>query len=457
MSRISLLERVIDVNVNERPVLLTDLHGYNVTDLGNAVRAVPLSHLQRRGNIVLQFECNIKLAMALLALDGTAKQLLLLPSTLLPASASELIARFKPSLVVTDRAVSVVSGVENVLWNNDVPAALSAWEAVQNRRDTLWVLATSGTTGTPKLVGHRLTSLLRTTKLATNQSNSWRWGQMFDLARFAGIQVFLQGLLGGGGLVLPDQRSTLAARVETLVRCECSALSATPTMWRKLLMTPEAKALRLQQATLGGEIADNAILEALATRFPNARITHVFASTETGAAFSVLDGKAGFPASFLDEPPRGIRLRVKDGRLSVHNEAVSPTYVGGVRFVGADYFVDTGDVVERVGDRFHFRGRDNGAINVGGNKIFPEEVEEILLGQELVVAVRVYAKASAITGQLVAAEIVIADECSDPEALIATLKSRCRAILPLWAVPAVFKIISEINTSPGDKVKRSIS
>lgn len=277
------------------------------------------------------------------------------------------------------------------------------------------------------------------------------------MARFAGVQVFLQGVLGGGGLVLPDPEAPLTARIDTLIRQQCTALSATPTMWRKLLMTAEAKALQLRQVTLGGEIADDAVLGALAARFPEARITHVYASTEAGAAFSVLDGKAGFPASYLDNPPGGIRLRVIDGRLAVHNDAVSPDYVGGTRFADADGFIDTGDVVERVGDRFQFRGRENGAINVGGNKVFPEEVEKQLLTHRLVASARVHAKASPITGQLVVAEIVPADAAADLKALIAELRARCRADLQPWQVPASIKVVSGLEINPGGKMERRIS
>jgi acyl-CoA synthetase (AMP-forming)/AMP-acid ligase II len=418
-----------------------------------------LSHEQRSGDVVLHLASPLKLATALLALDGTANRILLLsPATPLHVTRS-LVASFESSTVLTDEPDRLPPGVQAVPWTDNGLLQEPADLFQSGGRDTLWTFATSGTSGTPKLVAHRLASLTRTIKVAGFGPNGWRWGMLFDMARFAGIQVFLQGVLGGGGVVLPNPTAPLGEQVGTLVRQNCSAVSATPTMWRKLLMTTESNLLQLRQVTLGGEIADNSVLSALAARFRNARIVHIYASTEAGAAFSVVDGQAGFPASYLDDPPRGIRLRLFDRRLAVHNEAVLPEYVGeGSRFAEEDGFIDTGDVVERMGDRIYFRGRENGAINVGGNKVFPEEVEQLLLAHPLVASARVYAKASPITGQLVAAEIVqVGGPIDDSQPLVADLRAWCRETLPPWQVPVFIKVVEHLAINPGGKIVRGSS
>jgi len=43
-----------------------------------------------------------------------------------------------------------------------------------------------------------------------------------------------------------------------------------------------------------------------------------------------------------------------------------------------DGYVDTGDLVELEADRYYFRGRKGGIINVGGLKVYPEEVEGVI-------------------------------------------------------------------------------
>ena len=85
----------------------------------------------------------------------------------------------------------------------------------------------------------------------------------------------------------------------------------------------------------------------------------------TGAAFSVNDGRSGFPAAYLETPPHGVALRVRDGRLWVRNPFVDPRYLGrDEAFATADGFVDTGDAVRIDGDRVMFQGRSNGCISL---------------------------------------------------------------------------------------------
>ena len=173
-------------------------------------------------------------------------------------------------------------------------------------------------------------------------------------------------------------------------------------------MSPDARAIAPRYIRLSGEIADQGILDALRARYPDARIGHAFASTEAGVAFEVDDGLAGFPAGSSDRPatcasastmarcgsaPRGPR------------SAISARPTG--RSTDVDGFVDTGDIVERRGDRYYFLGRRSGVINVGGLKVHPEEVEAAINRHPSVRMSKVRPKQSPITGSLVAADVVL--------------------------------------------------
>ena len=83
-------------------------------------------------------------------------------------------------------------------------------------------------------------------------------------------------------------------------------------------MTDRFGEMPLRQITLGGEIADKSLLNALAQRIPQAQISHVYASTEGGVAFTVNDGKQGFPKSLLEGRAKSLRLAIDcDGVLWV--------------------------------------------------------------------------------------------------------------------------------------------
>ena len=74
-------------------------------------------------------------------------------------------------------------------------------------------------------------------------------------------------------------------------------------------------------------------------------------------------------------------------------------------------FVDTGDMVELRGDRYHFVGRRGGIINIGGLKVHPEEIEAVINRHDEVRMSRVKSRKSPITGAIVVADVVLADGC----------------------------------------------
>ena len=436
---------------------------------------------QVRGKqVALHAVADEQFAPLLVLLDGACRQITLLPTSLTPDRLAAILARSGSEILVAAGQQTLPLGTCEVLpvdvaplWEpgdaegrtgcrtepeNPSAEQLTAQPAaVQGSR---WVLPTSGTTGVPKLVAHTLASLTRSAKGDLSRGREYRWGSLYNLTGFAGLQVFLQSWCGGSCLILGRQSPSLSDRVADLIAGGCTALSATPTMWRKLLMAcPVAvEKLLLRQITLGGEIVDQKILDALQRAFPGARITHIYASTEAGVGFAVRDGLAGFPASYLDHPPRGVRLAVDDqGQLLLRADCDEQEYVDGTaQLKRADGFVDTGDLVTRRGDRFYFLGRANGTINVGGNKVHPEEVEGCLLGCEGVQFAWVTRRKSPFTGELVQAEVVPQPNCSlGPEELKKTLIAHCRAELAPYKVPAVVKLVPELEATASGKLKRA--
>ena len=97
---------------------------------------------------------------------------------------------------------------------------------------------------------------------------------------------------------------------------------------------------------------------------------HAYASTEAGVGFEVTDGLEGFPAAYLDRAGP-VEMKIVDGTLRIRSPRAASRYVGGELALVEDGWVDTGDMVERRGDRCYFAGRRGGIINVGGLKINP--------------------------------------------------------------------------------------
>jgi acyl-CoA synthetase (AMP-forming)/AMP-acid ligase II len=113
----------------------------------------------------------------------------------------------------------------------------------------------------------------------------------------------------------------------------------------------------------------------------------------------------------------------------------------------------TGDVVELRGDRVWFVGRRSGTINVGGSKVYPEEVERVIRSVPGVGEVRVYGRRSAVTGEVVCADVRPCSAC-DASALESSILSVCRQRLARHKVPALVQFSTDIAVTPSGKLAR---
>lgn len=316
------------------------------------------------------------------------------------------------------------------------------------------ILMTSGTTGIPKAAGHdleRLAGLIPEERPGPTA----RWLLTYHPASFAGFQVILTALLGQAplaALASPD----VVALTRLALDFKPTSISGTPTFWRAFLLalSGEAGRVPLRHATLGGEAADQATLDRVRAHFPQARVTHIYASTEAGAVFAVRDGRAGFPAEWLGSERAGLAMRIEDGVLQLRSPRRMAGYVSGHAVpVDEQGWLDTGDLVKVDGNRVLFCGRANSVINVGGQKVLPEEVEALILQVPGVVDAQVKGMRNPITGELVAADIVVAPGL-DPDEMIAKVKAAARA-LPAYAAPRIVKIVPELAVTAGGKKYRA--
>lgn len=327
----------------------------------------------------------------------------------------------------------------------------------ENEMGRAYILATSGTTGTPKLASYSLPTLLVTTKNDIERGEEFTWGLTYDVNRFAGLQVYLQALASGSALSVPSNLATMAESISLFANSSVNCISATPSFWRKLLMEPEHSRLSLRRITLGGEISNQNVLSALGFQYPTATIIHIYASTEAGVGFVVKDKKEGFPSSYLtSEPNLACQLKIIDGTLWIKSSNGCNKFVKGNLEINDEGFINTGDMVSLVKDRVLFLGRESGSINVGGNKVMPEKVESVLEKHSSIVMARVFSKANPVLGSLVACEVVIDDSSRDlsHKEIKRDVLLFCKKELQSFEVPALLKVVESITTNAtGKKVR----
>lgn len=409
-------------------------------------------------NVMLATNRQMEAAAALVELDGLAARILLSPPDLAPEFRPMVIADAGIDAVVTDapdewRAL----GVELAVAPQNPPVP-EAGEPPVRRRDTHWLMLTSGTTGRPKIVAHSLDAL--TGAIGGDKATPQYppvWATFYDVRRYGGLQILLRALIGGGSIVLSEPGEPLVEHLQRLIAADVTHISGTPSHWRKALMTDTIQQFHPRYVRLSGEIADQAVLDGLKRAFPAASIGHAYASTEAGVGFAVDDGLEGFPAAYV-ENPGPVAMKVVDGTLHIRSARAALAYIGEAAppLCDAEGYVDTGDMVERRGERFYFVGRRGGIMNIGGLKVHPEEVEAALNSHPAVRMSRVKARKSSITGAIVVGEIVPAEpvDPTDAAQVKAAILAHCRSRLPAHKVPAMVSFVEHIEMSPGGKLVR---
>ena len=325
--------------------------------------------------VLLKLSDQLRSGVAMIELDGIARRMLLCPPDLNPAHLDALIADAGIDAVVTDEPDRWADTGVPLVVTAQLP--LQATAPARTERATEWLMLTSGTSGVPKIVGHTLEALTGAI-VAEGPAGGPApvWATFYDIRRYGGLQIFLRAVLSGGSMVLSDPDEALADHVARLNARGVSHISGTPSHWRKLLMSGSAAQFAPRYVRLSGEIADQAVLDGLKAAFPDSSVGHAYASTEAGVGFAVNDGLEGFPANYLGNR-NGVEMKVVDGSLRIRSTRTAHAYIGrdAAALTDGDGFVDSGDIVELRGDRYHFVGRRGGIINIGGLKVHPEEIE----------------------------------------------------------------------------------
>jgi acyl-coenzyme A synthetase/AMP-(fatty) acid ligase len=400
-------------------------------------------------------------AVCLIELDGVARRVILCPPYLAEEQLCAVAQRAGADAVVVEAAASPWA-----LSGTTAHAMTTTPEPGQVRRRaseaTEWVLLTSGTTGAPKLVVHTLQSLAGTLPRESAPGTRTVWSTFYDIRHYGGLQIYMRAVLSGSKLVLASRGEATGEFLTRAAAAGVTHISGTPSHWRLALMSAEAAQLDPEYIRLSGEVADQAVLDKLRAVFPNARIAHAFASTEAGLAFDVDDGLAGFPAEFIGKRAGALDLKVEDGTLRIRSPGNAAGYLGNglTAVVGADGYVDTYDLVERVGGRYYFRGRKDGVINVGGSKVFPEEVESVLNADPRVRWSRVSARPNLLTGSVVVADVVLIDaptpvDLENNQSVKTDLLNACRRTLQPYKVPAILRIVPGLELTAAGKLGRS--
>jgi acyl-CoA synthetase (AMP-forming)/AMP-acid ligase II len=397
-------------------------------------------------------------ALALIELDGLARRITLYAPDLAREHLPYVMGNAQVDTVVSDGTILSAASIGAAQHAICTPRLIPRVHPSQQCLPTEWVLLTSGTTGRPKMVLHTVASLAGAIGAGESHTEVI-WSTFYDIRRYGGLQIYLRAVLTRSSLLLAEPQEPAANFLQRAGEAGVTHISGTPSHWRRALMSPEAGRIAPRYIRLSGEIADQAILNSLRSFYPDAKITHAFATTEAGVAFDVRDELSGFPAGMLTGTP-GVEMKVVDATLRIRSSRTAERYLGEnpPALKDPEGFVDTGDVLELRDGRYYFQGRRDGVINVGGQKVHPEEVEAVLNRHPQVRLSLVTSKKNPITGALVVADVLLKDpstsEGEQAHVLQQTIKKFCRESLAPHKVPAAIRFVPALAISETGKLVR---
>ncbi len=318
------------------------------------------------------------------------------------------------------------------------------------------VLFTSGTTGASKGSVLNLATLLeRYRDLGPEKQRPFRTAIFLKLDHIGGLNTLFATLFNGG-TAIPQSDRSVAAVCAAVQAQRIELLPTTPTFLNMLLFSNQQQAYdlgSLRLVTYGTEPMPPSTLAAAHRCLPGVRFKQTYGSTELGIFSTQSEASDSLWISIGDS---GTQTKVHNGTLWVRSRTAMLGYLNAPNPFDSDGWFDTGDQVEVKGNYLRILGRRSELINVGGEKVFPAEIESVLLEMPNVREAVVYAKPSPVTGHIVAATLQL-HEPEERAALMRRITSHCGGRMQAYKVPKFIAIADQSLVGARLKKIRSVA
>lgn len=299
------------------------------------------------------------------------------------------------------------------------------------------VLFSSGSTGPGKAVLHDMHLILEKFK---RLRQAYRGISFLLYDHIGGINTMLHLLSNGGCLVTLKGRSPEAV-LQTIEMHRVELLPTSPTFINLMLLSDAHRhhdLSTLKVITYGTEPMPAVTLKRLHEILPGVQLRQTYGLSEIG----IMRSKSKRSDSpWLKIGGEGYKIRIVDGILRIKARSAMLGYLNHPDPFTADGWLITGDRVAQDGDYLRILGRESELINVGGEKVAPEVVEDVLQGLENVAQVTVYGRDNPLTGQMVCADVCLKAP-EEKREFVKRLKRYCRRRLMPFMVPVKVNLMS---------------
>jgi acyl-coenzyme A synthetase/AMP-(fatty) acid ligase len=207
----------------------------------------------------------------------------------------------------------------------------------------------------------------------------------------------------------------------------------------------------LKRITYGTEVMPQFTLNRLKDIFPDVVLQQTYGLSEVGVLRSQSRDDGSLWVRIGGE---GFQTKVVDDILWIKSDYRMIGYLNAPSDFDEQGWFNTNDKVEVDGEYFKILGRTTDIINVGGQKVYPAEIEDVILSLHNIGDVAVFGEANPLLGQIIVAKVILKDEEPISE-VKKRIRKACKNKLTSFKVPAkVMLAEGQLHTSRHKKTRK---
>jgi acyl-CoA synthetase (AMP-forming)/AMP-acid ligase II len=341
------------------------------------------------------------------------------------------------------------------------------------------ILFTSGSTGLPKgvMLSHKnlisnTDSIVEYLKLTSNDVME----VVLPFYYCYGLSLLHTHLRVGGSVVLNNNFVFLGSVLEDIDKYKCTGFAGVPSHFQILLR--KSKSFKknefpsLRYFTQAGGKLHNVFIQEIVEAFPQKKFFVMYGQTEATARLSYL------PPEIVLKKLGSLGKGIPNVTLEVFNKNDQPAEVGEVGEIVAkgdnvmlgyltdpesskltlrDGWLRTGDMAKKDADGYiYLVAREKEIIKVGGKRISPKEIEEVIVSIPEVVDCTIEGVYDEILSEAIKATVVLTDT-TDEEKAKEKILSTCRSKLVLYKIPSIIEFKKKLDVNLAGKKVAKIS
>jgi acyl-coenzyme A synthetase/AMP-(fatty) acid ligase len=309
------------------------------------------------------------------------------------------------------------------------------------------ILFSSGTTGEPKAALHDLELLMEKFR-KPGKCISMVSFLLFD--HIGGFNTMMHSLSSGSRIATLSTRSPEEV-CRIIEKYQIELLPTSPTFINMILLSrmyEKYDLSSLKMISYGTEPMPESTLVKLHSILPDVKLKQTYGLSEIG----IMSTKSKSSDSlWLKIGGAGYETKIVDDILYIRAKSAMLGYLNAPSPFDEEGWFNTKDKVEVDGEYIKILGRTTDLINIGGEKVYPNEIESLLLAFDGVKDAYVYGEDNPITGKCVVADVSVDKENNNRD-FVKALRRYCKENLESYKRPVTFKLTEE--TFCGERYKK---